>query len=54
MANFTVRNIPDKHSAELQRDARQNQRSIDAEILDRFAYKAEMNRPRVASGRGTQ
>ena len=44
MANITVRNIPDKHYAELQRDARQNRCSINAEIPDHFADKAEMKR----------
>ena len=46
MANFTVRNIPEKDYAELQLDARQNRHSINAEILSLFADKAEMNRRR--------
>ncbi|MGD0222674.1 MAG: hypothetical protein ABSF71_10070 [Terriglobia bacterium] len=46
MANFTIRNIPDKHYAELRRDARQNRRSINAEILSLVADRAEMNRRR--------
>ncbi len=46
MANFTVRNIPDKHYTELQLDARQNRRSINAEILSLLADRAEMNRRR--------
>jgi len=46
MPNFTVRNIPERHYAELQRDARQNRRSINAEILQLVADRAEMNRRR--------
>jgi plasmid stability protein len=46
MANFTVRNIPEKDYAELQLDARQNRRSINAEILYLLADKAAMNRRR--------
>jgi len=51
MANFTVRNIPDKDYAELQLDARQNRRSVNAEILSLFADKAEMNRRRRHAAR---
>ena len=46
MANLTVRNIPEKDYAELQQDAKQNRRSINAEILGLLADKAEMNRRR--------
>jgi plasmid stability protein len=46
MANLTVRNIPEKDYAELQQDAKQNRRSINAEILCLLADKAEMNRRR--------
>ena len=46
MANLTVRNIPEKDYAELQRDARQNRRSINAEVLSLVADRAEMNRRR--------
>jgi len=46
MANLTVRNIPEKDYAELQQDAKQNRRSINAEILRLLADKAEMNRRR--------
>jgi len=50
MANLTVRNIPEKHYAEIRRDARQNRRSINAEILSMVAERAEMNRPRRQAG----
>ncbi len=46
MPNLTVRNIPEREYAELQRDAKQSGRSINAEILKLFADKAEMNRRR--------
>ncbi len=46
MANLTVRNIPEKDYAELQQDAKQNRRSINADILCLLAGKAEMNRRR--------
>jgi plasmid stability protein len=46
MANLTVRNIPEKDDAELQQDAKQNGRSINAEILSLLADKAAMNRRR--------
>jgi plasmid stability protein len=46
MANLTVRNIPEKDYAELQQDAKQNRRSINAEILRLLADKAAMNQRR--------
>ncbi len=46
MPNLTVRKIPEKDYAELQQDARQNRRSVNAEILKLLADKAEMNRRR--------
>ena len=46
MPNLTVRNILEKDYAELQQDARQNRRSVNAEILKLLADKAEMNRRR--------
>ena len=46
MANLTVRNIPEKDYAELQQDAKQNRRSINAEVLRLLADKAAMNRRR--------
>lgn len=46
MANLTVRNIPEKDYTELQLDARQNRRSINAEVLSLVADRAEMNRRR--------
>jgi plasmid stability protein len=51
MANLTVRNIPEKDYAELQRDARQNRRSINAELLILLADRAEMNRRRRQSAK---
>jgi hypothetical protein len=41
-----VRNIPEKDYAELRQDAKQNRRSINAEILGLLADKAAMNRRR--------
>jgi len=46
MANVIVRNIPERDYAELQQDAKQNRRSINAEILSLLAEKADMNRRR--------
>jgi len=46
MPNVMVRNIPEKDYAELQQDARQNRRSINAQILSLLADKAAMNRRR--------
>jgi plasmid stability protein len=46
VANLTVRNIPEKDYAELQQDAKQNRRSINAEILRLLADKAAMNQRR--------
>jgi len=46
MANVMVRSIPEKDYAELQQDAKQNRRSINAEILSLLAEKADMNRRR--------
>jgi plasmid stability protein len=46
MANLTVRDIPEKDYAELQQDAKQNRRSINAEVLSLLAGKAQMNRHR--------
>jgi len=51
MANLTVRNIPEKDYAELQQDAKQNRRSINAEILRLLADKAGMNRRRRHAAR---
>ncbi|MGD0459341.1 MAG: hypothetical protein ABSC21_16535 [Terriglobia bacterium] len=51
MANLTVRNIPEKDCAELQQDAKQNRRSINAEILRLLADKAGMNRRRRHAAR---
>jgi hypothetical protein len=41
-----VRNIPERDYAELQQDAKQNRRSINAEILSLLADKAAINRRR--------
>jgi plasmid stability protein len=46
MPNVMVRNIPERDYAELQQDAKQNRRSINAEILSLLADKAAMNRRR--------
>ena len=46
MANVMVRNIPEKDYAELQQNAKQNGRSISAEILSLLADKAAMIRRR--------
>ena len=46
MANLTVRNIPEKDYAELQQDAKQNRRSVNAEVLSLIADKAAMIRRR--------
>ena len=46
MAKLTVRNIPEKDDAELQQDAKQNRRSVNAEILSLLADKAAMIRRR--------
>jgi hypothetical protein len=46
MANVMVRNIPERDYAELQQDAKQNRRSINAQILSLLADKAVMNRRR--------
>jgi len=51
MANFTVRNISKPDYAELQRDARENRTSVNAQILKLIADKAEMNRRRREAGR---
>jgi plasmid stability protein len=51
MANLTVRNIPEKDYAELQQDAKQNRRSINAEVLRLLADKAAMNRRRRHAAR---
>jgi len=49
MADFTLRNIPEKDYAEIQLDAKQNRRSINAELLSLLADRAEMNRRRHAA-----
>jgi hypothetical protein len=46
MPNVMVRNIPEKDYAELQQDAKQNRRSINAQILSLLADKAAINRRR--------
>lgn len=46
MPNLTVRNIPKGTYAELQVEARRNQRSMNAEILKLLADKVEMGRRR--------
>jgi hypothetical protein len=49
MADFTIRNIPAKDYAELRRDAKQNRRSLNAQILSMIADRAEISRRRRAS-----
>jgi len=46
MPDFTVRLIPGNDYSELRRDAKENRRSINADILSLLADKAEMNRRR--------
>jgi len=46
MPNVMVRNIPERDYVELQKDAKQNRRSMNAEILSLLADKAAMNRRR--------
>jgi len=46
MPNVVVRNIPERDYTELRQDAKQNRRSINAEILSLLADKAAMNRRR--------
>jgi plasmid stability protein len=46
MPNVMMRNIPERDHAELQQDAKQNRRSINAEIMSLLADKADMNRRR--------
>ena len=51
MANLVLRNIPDDTYALLQRDARQNGRSVNAEILKILSDRAELNRRRRRAGK---
>jgi plasmid stability protein len=46
MANLTLRNIPGDTYASLRREARQNGRSVNAEILQILSDRAELNRRR--------
>jgi plasmid stability protein len=46
MANLTLRNIPARTYAALEREARQNCRSLNAEILNILADRAELARRR--------
>jgi hypothetical protein len=46
MPKVMVRNIPEKDYAELQQDAKQNRRSINAQILSLLADNAAVNRRR--------
>jgi hypothetical protein len=46
MPNVMVRNIPERDYAELQQDAKQNRRSVNAQILSLLADNAAMNRRR--------
>ena len=51
MPNLMVRNIPERDYAELRQDAKQNRRSINAEILSLVADRAAMNRRRRHAAR---
>jgi hypothetical protein len=51
MPNVMVRNIPERDYAELRQDAKQNRRSINAEILSLLADKAAMSRRRRHAAR---
>ncbi len=51
MRNLTVRSIPDEDYAEIQREARQNRRSVNAEILRLLSDTAEMSRRRRRAAR---
>jgi plasmid stability protein len=46
MPDLMMRNIPERDYADLQQDAKQNRRSINAEILSVLADKVAMNRRR--------
>jgi plasmid stability protein len=46
MPNLTLRNIPAEDYAELRQDARQNRRSVNAEVLTMISRRVEMNRRR--------
>jgi plasmid stability protein len=48
VAGLTVRNIPEKDTAGLRHDAKQNRGSINAEVLSLLADEAAMNRRQAA------
>ena len=51
MRNLTVRNIPEEDYAELQQEARENRRSVNAELLRAIAERAEARRRRKQADR---
>jgi plasmid stability protein len=48
---LTVRNIPKKDYTVLKADARRNRRSINAEVLEMLADKADMARRRASAAK---
>jgi len=51
MPNLTVRNIPKQDYAELQQEAQENQRSVNAEVLTAISERAEARRRRKQADR---
>jgi plasmid stability protein len=51
MPNLMVRNIPKQDDSELQQEAAENQRSINAEVLRTIAERAETRRQRKRADR---
>jgi plasmid stability protein len=51
MPNLTVRNIPEEDYSELQQEARENRRSVNAEVLKAIAERAEARRRRRQADR---
>ncbi len=51
MPNLTVRNIPIQDYTELQQEARENQRSVNAEVLTAIAERAAARRRRKHADR---
>jgi hypothetical protein len=51
MPNLTVRNIPEQNYTEPQQEARENQRSVNAEVLKAIAVRAEARRRRRQADR---
>jgi hypothetical protein len=51
MPSLTVRNIPEEDYTELQQEARENRRSVNAELLRAIAERAEARRRRRQADR---